>query len=122
MNIDRFKRLEEFFDAAVALPPEQRHAYLDQACGDDTDLLALVERILQRIGDDTGLLRAEVTGESGTLDMPTPGDVAPTLSPGDRVGRYVIREAIGEGGFAIVYAADQTKPVWPFPQQLIHRP
>ncbi len=29
------------------------------------------------------------------------------LQPGDRVGNYVIREQIGEGGFAIVYAAEQ---------------
>ncbi len=33
------------------------------------------------------------------------------LKPGDRVGNYVIREQIGEGGFAIVYAAEQEKPV-----------
>ncbi len=33
------------------------------------------------------------------------------LNPGDRVGNYVIREQIGEGGFAIVYAAEQEKPV-----------
>ena len=32
------------------------------------------------------------------------------LNPGDRVGNYVIREQIGEGGFAIVYAAEQEKP------------
>ena len=111
MDIDRFKRLEELFDAAVALAPEQRHAYLEQACGDDTDLLALVDRMLQRVGVDTAALRAEVVTESVTLDMPTPGEAVPTLNPGDRVGRYVIREAIGEGGFAIVYAADQTEPV-----------
>ncbi len=33
------------------------------------------------------------------------------LAPGDRVGNYIIREQIGEGGFAIVYAAEQEKPV-----------
>ena len=33
------------------------------------------------------------------------------LQPGDRVGHYVIREQIGEGGFAIVYSAEQEKPV-----------
>jgi len=33
------------------------------------------------------------------------------LSPGDRVGNYVIREQIGEGGFAVVFAAEQEKPV-----------
>ncbi len=33
------------------------------------------------------------------------------LRPGERVGNYVIREQIGEGGFAIVYAAEQERPV-----------
>jgi len=49
--------------------------------------------------------------------QPSTGSSAPPepssfqLNPGDRVGNYVIREQIGEGGFAIVYAAEQEKPV-----------
>ncbi|MCZ6834430.1 MAG: serine/threonine-protein kinase, partial [Planctomycetota bacterium] len=33
------------------------------------------------------------------------------FSAGDRIGHYVIREVLGEGGFAVVYLADQTEPV-----------
>ncbi len=33
------------------------------------------------------------------------------LSPGDRIDHYIIREQIGEGGFAMVYLAEQTEPV-----------
>jgi serine/threonine protein kinase/tetratricopeptide (TPR) repeat protein len=52
-------------------------------------------------------------------DEPTISRV-PTLSvdwdavefePGGRVGNYVIRKRLGEGGFAVVYLADQDKPV-----------
>ena len=33
------------------------------------------------------------------------------LQPGQRIGHYKILEQIGEGGFAIVYLAEQERPV-----------
>ncbi len=33
------------------------------------------------------------------------------LRPGQRIGHYQILEQIGEGGFAVVYLAEQEKPV-----------
>ncbi len=33
------------------------------------------------------------------------------LAPGERVDRYVVRERLGEGGFAEVYLAEQEEPV-----------
>lgn len=43
--------------------------------------------------------------------------VPPTLAPiarekpGNEIGPYTIREQIGEGGFGLVYVAEQSKPV-----------
>ena len=57
--------------------------------------------------------------DGGNDDEPTASNV-PTLSvdwdamefePGGRVGNYIIRKRLGEGGFAVVYLADQDKPV-----------
>ena len=55
-----------------------------------------------------------VTDDPATKSMPPSGGPSvsrePTsfqLRPGHRVGNYVIREQIGEGGFAVVYAAEQ---------------
>ena len=60
MNIGEFKRLEELFNAAVELPPARRHAYLAKACGEQTELLVLVERLLDRKGIDTAAVRPEL--------------------------------------------------------------
>ncbi len=65
-----------------------------------------------------GLWGQRVTDDLTTKSMPPSGQssVPPEaasfqLRPGHQVGNYVIREQIGEGGFAIVYAAEQEKPV-----------
>jgi serine/threonine protein kinase/tetratricopeptide (TPR) repeat protein len=59
-------------------------------------------------------------GESPTSSLPpespgprraAPSPSAFSLEPGARVGHYVIRQALGEGGFGAVYQAEQTEPV-----------
>jgi WD40 repeat protein len=40
-----------------------------------------------------------------------PADDAPREVPGTVIGRYKLLERIGEGGFAVVYLAEQTEPV-----------
>ena len=50
MNIEQFRHAEELFDAALELPTDQRHTFLEQACGPDTTLLDSVVRLLRHVG------------------------------------------------------------------------
>ena len=102
------RREEAIFDAALALPPEQRPAYLDQACGQDAQLRQRIELLL-RSHDHAGefLEPAPPAGQNRTVVVPTP----PSEKPGDIIAHYKIREKLGEGGCGVVYVAEQTEPV-----------
>jgi serine/threonine protein kinase len=94
------------FDAAIELPPEQRAAYLQEACAGDDPLRRRVE----------ALLGAHDSAESfmNSPAVRTRGETAAVKSaerPGDRIGRYKLLQQIGEGGCGVVYMAEQEEPV-----------
>ncbi len=99
-------REREIFSAALELPTAaEREAYLDRACGHDAELRAAVE----------ALLRASEAAGPFLADEAMPArDAAPAPDgegPGSRIGRYHLLERIGEGGFGVVYLAEQREPV-----------
>jgi tetratricopeptide (TPR) repeat protein len=61
----------------------------------------LAMRALLRQDDPTVL---EIPGPCPSAICASPGSV-PMLAPGDRVGRYMLLETLGEGGMGVVYAA-----------------
>jgi len=57
MNLERWQQIEALYRAAGERKPEERHAFLDGACGGDADLRQQVEALLQR---DSAELRRPV--------------------------------------------------------------
>ncbi|MGA2256594.1 MAG: serine/threonine-protein kinase, partial [Thermoguttaceae bacterium] len=99
------KLVRDHFLAAAELPVAERAAYLTTHCGGDAELQAAVQRLL-----------AAHDQPADVLDRPAPGmptaEFAPiTERPGTMIGPYKLMEQIGEGGFGLVFVAEQTEPV-----------
>jgi hypothetical protein len=94
------------FKAAVKLAPQQRTAYLDQACAGNPELRSEVEALL-RAHDATGGFLRDPPAEP----RPTVAYRPITEGPGTVIGPYKLLQQIGEGGMGVVYLAEQTEPV-----------
>jgi hypothetical protein len=106
MNSDS-ERDVMIFSEALRLPVAERASYLDAACQGDHELRQRVEGLL---------LSAEKAGDfllepaADFLRPPSQTTVA-VEKPGDHIGRYKLLQQIGEGGYGVVYMAEQEEPI-----------
>jgi serine/threonine protein kinase/dienelactone hydrolase len=98
MNRDRFAEIERVCQGALDLDPGERAAFLDEACGGDTNLREEVDALL--------------AGASDAPSMPevdAPRGVSAALAAGQRLGPYEIIRREGAGGMGEVYKARDTR-------------
>src|SRR5262249_8458974 len=93
------------FAAAATKSAAERTSFLDRACAGDAALRAEVEALLNAHDHPDSLLEAPALQVS--LDPP----LRISEGPGTRIGPYKLLQQLGEGGFGVVYMAEQEQPV-----------
>jgi len=102
---------EVFCEALACEDPAAREEVLRSACGADVDQRVRVESLL-RLHDQGGLfLAGEAEGLAGDSPVEAPRYTEVDEGPGTLIGRYKLLQRIGEGGFGVVYMAEQREPV-----------
>ena len=100
------------FEAALDLEnPDERQAFLDRSCGEDTVLRVRLENLLgsQESAEAFLTLRPQRDPESTpTVVKSDDGVLAETNV---HIGRYKLVQRLGEGGCGVVYLAEQQEPV-----------
>ena len=84
--------------------PAERAAYVDAACGGNALLRSKIEALLREAVDDS-FLETPAAQLEETVLLPL------SEGPGAVIGRYKLLQKIGEGGFGVVYMAEQQEPV-----------
>ncbi len=102
MTPERWQQVKALFEQALERAPDERAAFLDQACHGDEALRREVRSLLSSHDDAPGFL-----DEPLSLDVLPPSGDDGAAHTGQRIGAYRLVREIGHGGMGAVYLAER---------------
>ncbi|MFN0149418.1 MAG: protein kinase domain-containing protein [bacterium] len=103
MNDEQWRRLRALFNHVQEMTEAERAALVDRELRDEPELRAELLALLAADASAGSFLRGDEGGA-------TPGG-ADRLAPGSTIGPYELISVLGEGGFGVVYLAEQLRPL-----------
>ncbi|HXY36814.1 MAG TPA: serine/threonine-protein kinase, partial [Planctomycetaceae bacterium] len=98
---------KSIFLAALDIPdPTERAAFVARSCDDDAALWQRVDNLLRAYGQSGGPL-----DNLAAALAPTQAGEPIREQVGSTIGPYKLMEQIGEGGFGLVFVAEQQQPI-----------